>query len=126
MHIETRNIKIYKVEVADEEGNHSIYIEVNKDDKSVLILLSNPNYQSVWMKYNHLKDIAVNNKNTKPLLLVQFLLGVSEYAKLKTKIPTKMGQTGEPVDKKSKSGKDVGICNLYLAQSSTKDYHNLC
>ena len=86
------------------------------------------------MEYNHLKDITVNDKDKKkPLLPVHLVLGELEYAKIKAKTRPKMGKPGKPVAEKSKfgwtiisSGKDVGISNLCLAQSSTTYYHNLC
>lgn len=132
MHTATRNINIYQAEVSDVEGNHSINFRVSKVDQSVLISLPNPHYQSLYTNYNHLKDMTVNHNDTKPLLPVYFVLGASEYAKIKTKAPPNVGQTGEPVDVKSKygwilisSGQDVGISTLCLAQSSTTYYHNL-
>ena len=58
----TRNIKICHVLVSDVKGNHSIDVEVSKVDKPVLISLPYPNYQSLYMEYNH-KDITANDKN---------------------------------------------------------------
>ena len=49
IHTTTRNIKIYQVEVSDVEGNHSIDVTVSKVDKSMLISLPNPNYQSLFI-----------------------------------------------------------------------------
>ena len=122
MHTATRNINIYQAEVSDVEGNHSVNFQVSKVDQSVLISLPNPHYQSLYMEYNHLKDITVNHNDTKPLLPVYFVLGASEYAKIKTNAPPNVEQTGEPVDVKSNfgciiisSGQDVGISTLCRA-----------
>ena len=90
----TRNIKIYQVEVSDVEGDYSIDLEVSKVDRLVFISLTNPNNQSLCMECNHLKDITVNNKDTKSLLPVHIVLGASEYARIKTKTPPRMGKPG--------------------------------
>ena len=90
----TRNIKIYQVEVSDVEGDYSIDLEVSKVDRLVFISLTNPNNQSLCMECNHLKDITVNNKDTKSLLPVHLVLGASEYARIKTKTPPRMGKPG--------------------------------
>ena len=67
------------------------------------------------------------------MLTKHLVLGVSEYAKTKTRTPPKMRRPGKPVAEKSKFGwtiisfgQDVDIFNLCLARSSTTDYHNLC
>ena len=90
----TRNIKIYQVEVSDVEGNYSIDLEVSKVDNSVFISLTNPNNQSLCMECNHLKDITVNNKDTKSLLPVHLVVGASEYARIKRKTPPRMAKPG--------------------------------
>ena len=133
MHTTTKHVKIYQVEVSDVEGNHSINVEVSKVDKSVLISIPNPNYQSLCMEYDHLKDITINDIDTKNLLPVHIVLGASEYARIKTKTAQKLGQPGEPVAEKTKfgwtiisPGQDFGISNLCLARSSATDYDNLC
>lgn len=86
-----------------------------------------------FAKHNHLKDITVNDKDTKPLLTKHLVLGVSEYTKTKTRTSPKIRHLDKPVAEKSKFGwtiisfgQDVDISNLCLARSSTTDYHNLC
>lgn len=86
------------------EGSHSTNLKVSKIDKSVLILLPNPNHQLLCMKYNNFKDTTVNDKDTKSFLPVYPVLGASEYAKIKANTPTKMGQPCEPLAEKSKFG----------------------
>ena len=71
-------------------------------NKFVLTSLPNPNCQLLCMEYNDLKDITVNNKNTKSLLPVHIVLGALENVKIKTKTPPKMKKPGKPVAKKSK------------------------
>ena len=60
------------------------------------------------------------------------MLGASEYSKIKTKTPPKMGQTGETVALKSKFGwiiisfgQGFGISNLCLLNPRPQN-HNLC
>lgn len=89
----TRNIKIYQVEVSDVEGNYSIDLEVSKVDKSVLISLPNPNNQSLCMEYNHLKDITINNKDTKSFATCTSRARGIRICKNKDKDSTKDGKT---------------------------------
>ena len=49
----TRIIKICHVLISDVKGNHSIDVEVSKVGEHVLISLPYPNYQSLYMEYNH-------------------------------------------------------------------------
>ena len=51
-----------------------IGIEINKLEKEVLLESSNPNYLEIQKSYNHLKDIIINDTETKKELPVQVIL----------------------------------------------------
>lgn len=48
------------------------------------------------MTKNHLNDITVNGSDTKPLLTVLLILGVSDYTRIKAKTPPKIGKPSDP------------------------------
>ena len=61
------------------------------------------------------------------------MLGASEYASIKTRCPSRVGQVGQPVAVKTvigwtlmSLGQEEAISPLLLTQSTTSDYEQLC
>lgn len=48
------------------------------------------------MTKNPLNDITINDSDTKPLLTVLLILGVSDYTIIKAKTPPKIGKPSDP------------------------------
>ena len=48
-------------------------------------------------RYNHLKSVKLEEKDTKDLLPLHLILGTSDYAKIKTRTAPKIGKIGEPI-----------------------------
>ena len=46
--------------------------------------MPNPNYRELQNTYSHLRDITLNDYNSKSQLPIHVVLGVNEYAKIKT------------------------------------------
>jgi hypothetical protein len=76
------------------------------------------------MEDHHLKD----------KLPVHIILGASEFAKLKTEKPHRVGLPGQPVAELTRFGwtimspgkKSVDVSRMLLAQTSQADYEELC
>ena len=65
MHSVVKKTEIYQLEMGDTNLEFKIGIEINKLEKEVLLELPNPNYPEIQKSYNHLKDVIVNDTDTK-------------------------------------------------------------
>lgn len=74
---------------------------------------------------------STDNDDTKAEILVHFNLGVSDFSKIKTKMPARTRKTGEPVAEVTKFGWTImslvqkGHANVYLTQSNNHDCEQL-
>ena len=66
-------------------------------------------------------------------LPVHLELEASEYSRIKTVVPPKIGNVGEPVAEYTRfgwtiisPGTELDLSNLYITQSTVKDYDRLC
>ena len=112
----------------------SMLIEVTKVEKGELVLLDNLNYQDLIHSYRHLEGVTMNDTDTKAQLPVHLILGASEYAKIKTNIPAKIGTPGQPIAELTQFGWTIispgkecfNVTNMLLAQTSRIEYEELC
>ena len=72
---------IYSVQISDTKHQFSFQTELHKLEKSVLVELSNPKYLELQNKYQHLKDLEINDNDPKT---VHIILDVKDYTKMKT------------------------------------------
>ena len=56
----TKSIPVYSVEIRDNEHDFKFQTEINKLEKTVLLGLPNPEYQTLQNSYQYLKDIKIN------------------------------------------------------------------
>jgi hypothetical protein len=59
--------------------------------------LQNPRYREVIASNSHLEGIEMHDVDTKPMLPVHMILGASDYSRVKTTTPAKIGDDGKPV-----------------------------
>ena len=78
--------------------------EINKLEKNVFLELPNPKYQNLQNSYQHLKDIKVNDHDTKLELPVHVILGASNYTRIRTQERPRVGLPGEPIVELTKLG----------------------
>ena len=104
MHSVVKKTEIYQFEIGDINQEFKIGIEINKLEKEVLLELPNPNYPEIQKSYNHLKDIIINDTDTKKELPVHVILGAGDYTKIKTQERARVGQPGEPIAELTKLG----------------------
>ena len=98
-----------------------------------MLSLENPKYAEVIQKYPHLTGIHMTDQDDKPKLPVHIILGMSNYAKIRTETRPKIGGPGEPVAELTKfgwtimlPGKEVDISSMLLTQTAAADYELLC
>ena len=126
-------IGVYGVTISSLNGKFRLKTEVTKVDRGTLLSLDNPKYGEVLQKYTHLERVHMDDDDTKAELPVHIILGASDYAKIKTENKPKIGRPGEPVAELTQfgwtimsPGKEVNLSNMFLTQTSSTDYEELC
>ena len=129
----TKTVDIFEVRISSLDGRFEINAEVNKVKKSKLLLLLNPKCEELLNRYNHLKSVNLEGKDTKDLLPIDLILEASDYAKIKTRTAPKIGKIGEPITELTTFGwtiisfrEENDLTSLYLAQSSVAYYEQPC
>jgi len=129
----TQKIEMYKVLISSIKGNFSLPITLSKVDKGVLLTVPNPRYAEIISQHQHLKDVVMDDVDTKQELPIHVILGTSEYARLKTSSVPKVGNLGEPVAELTSfgwtimsPGAETNLSSVYLTRSSSTDYEELC
>ena len=80
-----KNIPVCSVETKDVNNEFRFKTEINKLEKSVLLALPNTDYNEIQNNtYQHLWNITLNDYDTKSELPIHMVLGISDYAKIKT------------------------------------------
>ena len=77
----SKKMPIYSVQISDTKHQFSFQTELYKLEKSALVELSNPKYLELQNKYQHLKDLEINDNDPKT---VHIILDVKDYTKMKT------------------------------------------
>ena len=77
----SKKMPIYSVQISDTKHQFSFQTELYKLEKSALVELSNPKYLELQNKYQHLKDLEINDNDPK---IVHIILDVKDYTKMKT------------------------------------------
>jgi len=80
-------------------------------------------------KYKHLKGVEIHDTNIKTKLPTDLILQSSEYAKIKTNLPPRVGEPDEPIEEFKSIGStimypaaDTIWSSVYLTRKSSSDY----
>ena len=129
----SQKIEMYKVVISSIKGNFSLPTTLSKVDKGVLLTVPNPQYAEIISKHQHLKDVTMDDMDTKQELPIHVILCASEYARLKTSSVPRVGNPGEPVAELTSlgwtimsPGAETNLSSVYLTRSSLTDYEELC
>jgi hypothetical protein len=133
MQSSAKMIEVHKIKIDSLEENFHLDTEVTKVDRDKLLSLTNPRYKEIVEKFTYLNGIKMQNVDEKPELPVHLILGASEYVKIKTETRPRVGEPGDPVAEFTRfgwtlisPGSEVDLSNMFLTQTSTVDYENLC
>lgn len=133
MGTETKDINVYEIRVSNLKGECEIPVCVTRIERSELLSLDNPNYPEMIKRYDHLRGVYMDDVDKKSKLPVHLILGTNEYTKIKTSEPQRAGAMGEPVAEHTKfgwaimsTGKEANIESMFLTQTTSSDYENLC
>lgn len=84
-------------------------------------------------KYRHLKDVTIEDTDTKSLLPVHVILGASNYAKIKTSTTQRAGAIGEPEVEYTlfgwtimSPGTEQNLDSMFLTRTTSTSYEGLC
>ena len=129
----TGRMEFYDVEVSSLDGNYKMNVKLAKVEKPELISINNPCYEKLIRKYNHLKDVIIEDSDEKDELPIHLVLGNGEYARIKTTTRPLIGGENEPVAEKTRlgwfmmsPGMDFDRSEMLLTQTTQSDYENLC
>ena len=92
-----KSIPVYSEEIRGSDYEFKFQTEINKLEKSLLLELPNPEFKNSQNSYQHLKDIKINDHDKKRQLPVHVILGMNDYARIKTQEIPKPELRGEPV-----------------------------
>ena len=67
----------------DVNEKHSFNTELNKLEREVFLTLLNAEYSKILKKYQHLRQVHMNDTDEKEQLPVHIVLGASDFAKIK-------------------------------------------
>ena len=97
-------LQIYKVKVQAIDSDYELETNLTKVNKSELLVVDNPRYDDLLEKYQHLKEVKLNETETKKSLPIHVVLGSGEYARVKTQERPRVGKEGEPIAELNKLG----------------------
>ena len=100
----TTDVEIYSANLGAIDGIFDMNIELTKVHKPQLLTLQNPNYTALLSKYSHLEGVKIEDNDTRARFPIHVVLGTSEYAKIKTSTPQRVGKPGQPVAEKTLLG----------------------
>ena len=129
----TKITEVHKIKVNSVEETFNLETEVTEVDRDVLLYLNNPRCKEMMAKYPHLKRINLQDVDDRPELPAHLILGTSEYARIKTETRPRIGNPGQPVAELTRlgctlisPGKEVDLTNMFLTQTSSMDFGNVC
>ena len=133
MGVVTKPVELFNIKISSLKRDFTVNTEVTKVHKRELLSLENPRYKQCLDKYEHLKGVEMDDLDTKDILPVHFILGVSDYARIKTETAPRIGAVNEPIAEKTKlgwtiisPGKEVDLTPMFMTQTSSLDYETLC
>ena len=133
LHTTTKKIDVYNVQITNVNKTFQMSSEVSCVDRPVLLTLPNPRYREVTANNPHLEGVEMDDVDSKPMLPVHMILGASDYSRVKTTTPTKVGDDGKPVAENTRlgwiimsQGRETNHSYLMLTKSTPEDYMELC
>ena len=82
---------MFEIEINDVSRNFQFREEVSKVERETLLSLPNHNHESVLRQHQHLRDIKMNDTDTKAELPNHLILGTSEYTRIKVQEMPRVG-----------------------------------
>ena len=133
MGLVTKRVETYDVKISDTPEKCILPVCATKINQRALLTLENPNYRQLLLRYPHLKDVQMEESDTKESLPVHVILAANDYTKIKMAGYQHAGAVGEPIAEHTRfgwtiisSGSEVDLQNMFLTQTSNRDFEELC
>ena len=115
------------------DSDYELDVNLTRVNKSELLFIDNPRYESLVRRFQHLKEAKLNDSDTKASLPIHIVPGNGEYARIKTKDRPLVGNEGDPIAECTKlgwfvmsPGAEFDVSPMMLTQTSQSDYEQLC
>ena len=95
MNSKTALMEIFDAKISSIDGNFELDAKLTKVSKSELLTINNPEYDVLIARYQHLNPVRMDDNDTKDKLPIHVILGISEYARIKTCSKPLVGGPGE-------------------------------
>ena len=132
-HTTTKKVEVFEIQIRDVASNFNFTTEVTKVEKDIFINIPNPQYEVIINQFQDLKDIRMNDTDTKLSLPIHVMLRASEYSIIKVQEGPRVGQPGEPIAELTRlrwviisPGRELDVTKIMLNRTTTHDYDQLC
>ena len=129
----TTQVEIYSANLKSLDGKFDMDIELAKVDKPELMMIKNPQYAKLLVKYDHLKGAKLDDRDSRPEIPIHIVLGASDYAMIKTTTAQKVGLPGQPIAERTlfgwtvmSPGREETDGPILLTKAANTDYEQLC
>lgn len=126
-------MEMYDTKISSVDGSFEFDARLTKVNKSELLRIDNPRYDTLIKRYQHLAVVRMDDSDTKERLPIHVILGVSEYTRIKTRSKPLVVGPGEPVAEQTKfrwfimsPGVEYDKGTVLSTQTSRADFENLC
>ena len=133
MNSKTALMEIFDAKISSIDGNFELDAKLTKVNKSELLTINNPEYDVLIGRYEYLNAVRMDDKDTKDKLPIHVILGISEYARIKTRSKPLVGGPEEPVAEQTKfgwsimsPGAEFDKGTMLFTQTSRADFEDLC
>ena len=129
----TTKLELYDAELSSIDGEFKMDVKLTKVNKTQLLTIPNPQYEKIITAYSHLRQVSIADRDTKDQLPIHVILGVGDYAKIKTNLKPLVGKVGEPIAELTRlgwflmsPGNEFDKRTVLLTQTSQVEYEQLC
>ena len=91
----TTKLELYDAELSSIDGEFKMDVKLTKVNKTQLLTIPNPQYEKITTAYPYLKQVSIVDRDTKDQLPIRVILGVGDYAKIKTNSKPLVGKVRE-------------------------------
>lgn len=100
-----KKIPVYSVQILDSKHKFSFQTKLHKLEQNVLVKLPNHKYLKLQNKYQHLKDLEINDNDPKSVLPICIILGFNNHTEIETQERPRVVLEGDPVAELTKLGR---------------------
>ena len=129
--VEPRTMHVFKVVIRSVTEDFTRNVNVTKIEKRELLTLDNPRYSDLLNNHPHLTGVTPEDSDTKARLPEHLIIGVNDFAEIRTSDRLRLGCREDPVAECMRigwtimsPGTDLG--DAYLGVSSAVDHNLLC